>query len=101
MSEGYVDMRAAPDFGGPRQTSWKGHPLCRRVRDRGRHHLVPLQRKRFRLQSVVVVVVVVFVLAGVVGLVRVLLVEGVQVVLFDQRLRETQWSDGRQEEIQW
>lgn len=80
----------APDFGSPRQAFGEGHPLRRRVRNWGRHHLVPLQGKGFRLQRVVVVVVVVFVLASVVGLVRIFLVEGVQVVLFDQRLRDTQ-----------
>lgn len=36
-----------PDFWSPRQAFGEGHPLCRGVRNRGRHYLVPLKRKCF------------------------------------------------------
>lgn len=86
MRKTFIALVPAPDFRSPRQAFGEGHPLRWRVRNRGRHHLVPLQGKRFRLQRVVVVVIVVLVLASIIGLVGIFLVEGVQVVLFDQRL---------------
>lgn len=78
-----------PDFRSPRQTLRKTDPLRRRVWDGRRHDLITLQGKWLRLQRVVVVIVFLLVLAGVVRLVRVLLVERVQIVLFYERLHRT------------
>lgn len=75
-----------PDFRSPRQSFGERHPLWWRLRNRRRHHLVPLQRESLRLYRVIIVIVVVLILTWVVCLVRILFVECVKVVLFDQRL---------------
>lgn len=88
----------APDFGGPGQPFGEGHPLWWRMRNRWRHHLVPFQGESLGLDWVVIVVVVVLILTGIIRLVRVLFIECIKIVLFNQCLYEEKSEEVKKSE---
>lgn len=58
-----------------------------------RHHLITFEGKGLSLQAVVIIVFLLF-LTGVISFVRVPLVEGIEVILFDQGLEKKKQEGG-------
>lgn len=75
-----------PDLRSPRQTFWASQSVSWRVLDRRGHHFISFKRKCLSFKTIVIIILF-FLFTGVICFVRITLIEGIQVILFNKSLK--------------